>query len=148
MSASDEAGNMPASQDVGEETTAEVTFVHGTERLRTMRERHPELAEAVGARRAELRQADRDHAMGLAMIRQAANLTQTELASVLGVGQAAVAKMESRPDLLLSTLRAYLEALGGQARLVVDFGEGAHRIEVPLDALVAKKRATSSPPLE
>lgn len=116
------------------------TFVRGTERLQAMRDRHPELAQSVASRRAELRQADRDHAMGLAMIRQAANLTQTELASILGVGQAAVAKIEGRPDLLLSTLRAYLEALGGHARLVVDFGEGEPRIEVALADLASKRR--------
>jgi DNA-binding XRE family transcriptional regulator len=125
--------------------TDQDVFVHGNERLRALRDRHPELADAVAARRAELRQADRDHAMGLAMIRQAANLTQTELASILGVGQAAVAKIEGRPDLLLSTLRGYLEALGGQASVIVDFGNGAPRIEVALDALVSKKRV--EPPL-
>ena len=126
----------------GETEAADMTLlVHGNERLRAIRDRHPELADAVAARRAELRQADRDHARGLAMIRQAANLTQTELASILGVGQAAVAKIENRPDLLLSTLRGYLEALGGQARVIVDFDNGASRIEVALDALVRKERA-------
>lgn len=127
-----------------EDITAKTTFVRGNERLHALRGRHPELAETVASRRAELRQADRDHAMGLAMIRQAANLTQTELASILGVGQAAVAKIEGRPDLLLSTLRAYLEALGGHACLVVDFGEGGNRIEIALDTLVTKKRGVQA----
>ncbi len=122
-----------------EEPGGEITFVRGSERLQALRARHPELVEPVAVRRREIRQADRDHAMGLAMIRHAANLTQAELASVLGVGQAAVAKMERRPDLLLSTLQAYLEALGGQARLVVEFGEGVHRIDVPLESLVGRK---------
>ena len=148
MSARREATNVPSQRPeaLGEGIPAEVTFVRGTERLQAMRDRHPELADAVTARRAELRQADRDHAMGLAMIRQAANLTQAELASILGVGQAAVAKIENRPDLLLSTLRSYLEALGGKAHLVLDFGDGANRIEIPLDAIATKKRGESSIP--
>lgn len=148
MNTSRGPGTEPEDVDeaVADKATSKVTFVRGTERLRAMRERHPEVAEAVSARRAELQQADRDHAVGLALIRQAVNLTQTELAAILGVGQAAVAKMESRPDLLLSTLRAYLEALGGHARLVVDFGEGVARVDVPLDAIVVKKRAQPPSP--
>jgi hypothetical protein len=57
----------------------DVTFESGTERLNALLAR-PDLAEEVAARREELRRADRQHAMGLAMIRQAADLTQTELA--------------------------------------------------------------------
>jgi DNA-binding XRE family transcriptional regulator len=113
---------------------ADVTFESGTERLNALLAR-PDLTEAVAARREELRQADRQHAIGLAMIRQAANLTQTELAEALGVGQAAVAKIERRQDLLLSTLRADLAAAGGHARLVVDFDDGARRVELDLETL-------------
>jgi transcriptional regulator with XRE-family HTH domain len=47
---------------------------------------------------------DRAYAMNLAMIRKAAQLTQVEVAKRLGVGQAAVSRMESRGDMLLSTL--------------------------------------------
>jgi DNA-binding XRE family transcriptional regulator len=112
----------------------DVTFESGTERLNALLAR-PDLAEAVAVRREELRQADRQHAIGLAMIRQAANLTQTELAEALGVGQAAVAKIERRQDLLLSTLRAYLAAAGGHARLVVDFDDGARSVELDLETL-------------
>jgi transcriptional regulator with XRE-family HTH domain len=72
--------------------------------------------------------------MGLAALRKAAELTQTDLAKSLGISQAAVAKTEQRDDLLLSTLSAYLEALGGQARVVVTF-DGGEEIEVDLAAL-------------
>jgi DNA-binding XRE family transcriptional regulator len=131
----------PAPGDVGTRVAEAVdrgAFVRGSERLGAVRDRHPELANAVEVRRAERRQADRAHAMGLAVIRQAANLTQTELASILGVGQAAIAKIEKRPDLLLSTLNRYLEGLGGRASVVVDFGDGASRVEVALEALIRK----------
>ena len=105
------------------------SFVSGDERVRRLRER-PDLAGEVATAKQEMRDADRAHAMGLAAIRRAADLTQTELATQLGVSQAAVAKTEQRRDLLLSTLNAYLEAIGGHMRIVVSFDGGA---EVELD---------------
>lgn len=121
-----------------------VTFEPGTERLNALLAR-PDLAEDVAARREELHRADRQHAMGLAMIRQAADLTQTELAEALGVGQAAVAKIERRQDLLLSTLRAYLAAVGGHARLIVDFDDGARQVELDLETLGQRSDPTPQP---
>jgi transcriptional regulator with XRE-family HTH domain len=59
----------------------------------------------------------------LAAIRRATGLTQTELAANLGVGQAAVSKIERQSDMLLSTLASYLKALGVDASLVVEVGE-------------------------
>jgi len=55
----------------------------------------------------------------LSEIRRTVGLTQVELAINLGVGQAQVSKIERQTDMLLSTLSAYLTALGVQARLVV-----------------------------
>jgi len=70
------------------------------------------------------------YAMGLAALRRAADLTQTELARSLGVSQAAIAKTEQRHDLLLSTLNTYLAAIGGHMRIIVSFDGGG---EVELD---------------
>jgi transcriptional regulator with XRE-family HTH domain len=78
----------------------DVTIVRGNERLARMLAK-PGMKEAVAARRAEMHDADRAHAMGLAALRKAAELTQTELAQALGVSQAAVGKTEQREDLLL-----------------------------------------------
>jgi DNA-binding transcriptional regulator YiaG len=105
------------------------SFEAGDERVRRLREK-PGLAEEVASAREEMREADRVHAMGLAALRRAADLTQTELARSLGVSQAAIAKTEQRHDLLLSTLRAYLEAIGGHMRIIVSFDGGG---EVDLD---------------
>ena len=116
------------------QTTEQTEFSSGDVRVTALRNR-PELARAVAARRARLRQADREYAIGLATVRNAAQLTQAELATVLGVGQAAVAKMERRPDLLLSTLRSYINGAGGHARLVVDFADGSRRVELDLDTI-------------
>ena len=38
-----------------------------------------------------------------------------------GVGQESVSRMEKRSDLLLSTLRGYVRAMGGELRLVAEF---------------------------
>jgi hypothetical protein len=116
------------------QTPEPTEFSSGDARVTALRNR-PELAQAVAARRARLRQADREYAIGLATVRNAAQLTQAELATVLGVGQAAVAKMERRPDLLLSTLRSYINGAGGHARLVVDFADGGRRVELDLDTI-------------
>jgi transcriptional regulator with XRE-family HTH domain len=61
--------------------------------------------------------------IGLASIRRATGLTQTDLAGILGVGQAQVSKIERQNDMLISTLAAYLQALGVRAALVVEVGE-------------------------
>lgn len=118
----------------GAQAGEQTQFASGDARVTALRNR-PDLTSAVATRRARLRQADREHAIGLATVRNAARLTQTELATVLGVGQAAVAKMERRPDLLLSTLRSYINGAGGHARLVVDFPDNGHRVELDLDSL-------------
>jgi transcriptional regulator with XRE-family HTH domain len=59
----------------------------------------------------------------LAAIRKVSGLTQVELAASLGVGQAAVSKIERQSDMLLSTLSGYLTALGAEARIVVEVGD-------------------------
>lgn len=123
-----------ASSKPGDAT--DVTFVRGNERLERMLAK-PGMRDAVAARRANMQAADRAHAMGLAALRKAAELTQSELAQTIGVSQAAVAKTEQREDLLLSTLSAYIEALGGQAHIVVTF-ENGEEIDVDLAALRQK----------
>jgi DNA-binding XRE family transcriptional regulator len=54
-------------------------------------------------------------------LRQAHKLTQKRMAEVLGVGRDSVSRLEQRSDLLLSTLRGYVEALGGRLSLVAEF---------------------------
>jgi len=54
-------------------------------------------------------------------LRQARKLTQKRIAEVLGVGQDSVSRLEQRSDLLISTLRGYVEALGGRLSLVAEF---------------------------
>jgi len=50
----------------------------------------------------------------LSDIREAVGRTQVELAAQLKLGQASVSKIEGAADMYLSTLRRYIEALGGE----------------------------------
>ena len=52
-------------------------------------------------------------------LRKAAQRTQEDLAAALGVGQDTVSRLEKRNDMLLSTLRHYVESVGGRLDLVV-----------------------------
>ena len=65
-------------------------------------------------------------------LRKAKDLTQAQVAALLGIRQATVAQMEKRSDLLLSTLRSYVEAMGGTLSLMVEFPE---RVPVSLEGL-------------
>lgn len=68
--------------------------------------------------------------MPLEHLRAARQLTQTNLAQVLGVNQSAISKLEKRSDMYLSTLRSYIEAMGGTLDIQAVFPEGAVRIEI------------------
>ena len=75
-------------------------------------------------RRAKIEaEADRlqDEYLTLQGLRKAKSLTQSQLAKTLGYQQATIAQMEKRSDLMLSTLRRYIEAMGGRLDLIVEF---------------------------
>jgi DNA-binding XRE family transcriptional regulator len=59
--------------------------------------------------------------MTLRQLREACRLTQQKVAKSLRIGQEGVSKIERRSDLLLSTLREYVQAMGGELSLVVQF---------------------------
>lgn len=70
----------------------------------------------------------------LADIRKARSLTQTDVARSMNVGQRRVSAIESaelaRTE--IGTIASYVEALGGQLRLVADFGDQAVALETGL----------------
>jgi ribosome-binding protein aMBF1 (putative translation factor) len=66
--------------------------------------------------------------MPLHELRQARGLSQLDLARLLNVQQPAIAKLERRTDMYLSTLRNHIEALGGQLEILAKFPEGEVRI--------------------
>ena len=59
--------------------------------------------------------------MTLRDLRKARRLTQISLARELGIGQDGVSRLERRSDLLLSTLRKTVEAMGGGLSLAARF---------------------------
>ncbi len=59
--------------------------------------------------------------MTLQQLRQARKLTQVRMAKTLGITQDGVSRLEKRSDLLLSTLRKTVEAMGGTLSLVAEF---------------------------
>lgn len=74
-----------------------------------------------GRARAEALTAEMDRELTLAELRRARALTQDQLASDLRVGQASIAKLERRTDMYLSTLRRFVEAMGGELEIVARF---------------------------
>ncbi len=92
----------------------------------------PALSGAVAA--AEARQQDWHdgyHAR-LAEVRKARELTQVTLARKMHISQPSVAEMERKADMLLSTLRGYIEAMGGELRLVATFPDVPSEVTIDL----------------
>ncbi len=54
-------------------------------------------------------------------LRKARDLTQARVGELLGITQKNVCHLEKRSDVLISTLRGYIEAMGGSLSLVVEF---------------------------
>jgi transcriptional regulator with XRE-family HTH domain len=62
--------------------------------------------------------------MALNELRKARALSQQQIAASLDIKQAAVSKLERRTDMYISTLRNYVEALGGQLEISATFSDG------------------------
>lgn len=71
-------------------------------------------------------------------LRQAVEKTQVDLAEALGVGQDTISRLEQRSDMLLSTLRRYVEGMGGTLELVARF---PNRPPVVIDRLAKNASA-------
>lgn len=61
-------------------------------------------------------------------LRKARSLSQQKLAEALDTSQGEISKIEHRTDLYLSTLRNYIEAMGGELDIIARFKDGAVRI--------------------
>jgi transcriptional regulator with XRE-family HTH domain len=77
----------------------------------------PEQQERIKARSRELIA----EAFTVQELRKAQKLTQQALAKRLGVKQESISNLEARSDMLISTLRGYVEAMGGKLELIVSF---------------------------
>lgn len=95
----------------------------------------PEVEQQIKARVAA-----RIATLPLAEIRAARQQTQVQLAKELKVDQASVSKLERRADMYLSTLRSYIEAMGGHLDIRAVFPEG----ELVIERLVEEESHTGS----
>ena len=86
-----------------------------------IRKLSPAQRKKVEARAAELIAEE----MTLRELREARKLTQVRMAKALGVTQDSVSRLEKRSDLLLSTLRKTVQAMGGNLSLVAEFPDRA-----------------------
>jgi DNA-binding XRE family transcriptional regulator len=93
------------------------------------------MAALPAKRRARIEQRVQELA-SLRDLRQAVEKTQVDLAEALGVGQDTISRLEQRSDMLLSTLRRYVEGMGGKLELVARF---PNRPPVVIDHLAAAK---------
>jgi DNA-binding XRE family transcriptional regulator len=93
-----------------------VTKTKSFEILRRKVRADPERARRV----AEHKRAILD-ALALAEAREQRNVTQKDIAEILGVTQANVSRIEREEDVYLSTLRKYVEALGGRLEVTAVF---------------------------
>jgi predicted transcriptional regulator len=75
----------------------------------------------------------------LRQLREARERSQVEMTEKLHIKQAAVSKLERRTDMYLSTLRSYIEAMGGQLEIIARFPQRAVRI-VQFEALDPERR--------
>ena len=82
--------------------------------------------EAQAKAEAEARRLGED--MNLAEVRHALKLSQEEIGQTLQIGQASVAKIEKRADMYVSTLRRFIEAMGGELEVVARFADHAVKI--------------------
>lgn len=64
-------------------------------------------------------------------LRKGRGVTQVDLAEAMGVTQGSVSALERRDDLFISTLRGYIEGMGGQLRITAVFDQDdEHQVKV------------------
>ena len=88
------------------------------------------LAQKPASWRAAVAERKRDLllAMPLNELRRARQLSQEQLAEELGATQPEISKMEHRADMYVSTLRRFVEAMGGELEIIARFPDGIVRI--------------------
>ena len=85
--------------------------------------------------------------MALRELRKAHHRTQASMAKQLGISQDGVSRLEKRSDLLLSTLRNYVEAMGGNLRLIAEFPDQPPVLSTEGDSLYVPLKTRGYLPL-
>jgi DNA-binding XRE family transcriptional regulator len=76
----------------------------------------------------------------IAEIRKALSMTQSQVARTLEITQGALSQMEKRDDMMVSTVQSYIEALGGELKMVVEF-PGMSPFELSLGDTPGERRS-------
>lgn len=90
----------------------------------TLQAQMPEQAQQKATQLAEKMKEE----MLLQELRQARGLSQKEIAERLNVQQPAIARLEKRTDMYLSTLRSHIEAMGGELEVIARFNDSCIKI--------------------
>jgi transcriptional regulator with XRE-family HTH domain len=80
--------------------------------------------------------------MSLRDLRKARKLTQARVAKTLGITQDSVSRLEKRSDLLISTLRKTVRAMGGDVRIFAEFPDRAPIVLAELPADKAPRKSS------
>ena len=78
----------------------------------------PEVQQAAIAKQTQALIAEE---MTLRELRKARERSQQAVGEILDINQAAVSKIERRADMYVSTLRSFIEAMGGELEIIVRF---------------------------
>jgi predicted transcriptional regulator len=109
-----------------------MTRTRNYEELRNRLRTDPHARERVNTYRQALRAV-----LALTELREARGVTQQQLAEAWEVSQANVSRVEHEQDLYLSTLSAYVAALGGKLELTAVFPDQVVKLEIPVSKRVA-----------
>ena len=90
-------------------------------RRRNFNELREGLLERPGGQALERARQELREELSLAELRKARSFTQTQLAQALDTTQPGVSRIEHQTDLYLSTLRGFVEALGGELEVCAHF---------------------------
>jgi hypothetical protein len=108
--------------------TAETTFGEGPDEIY----RKPGLAaQRIGQLAEQWRESKRIEPLWLTDVRALVGTPQTVLATALKCNQPAVSRFEQREDVKLSTLAAYIKAMGGRLEVRVHFADWDASIALP-----------------
>lgn len=91
----------------------------------TLRKRMTPEAQARASAKSEALESE----MALSDVRRAMQLSQEELAAILQINQASVAKMEKRTDMYVGTVRRFIQAMGGELEIIARFPDREIRID-------------------
>ena len=80
---------------------------------------------------------------GLRELRMIAGKAQADIATALRIKQPSVSKVENQTDMYVSTLRAYVEAIGGKLELIVRLPERQTARRYRLSDALGQAQATS-----